>query len=93
MRFDHEVVRDGPRIRVVLPDVLPPDWDGVEHHLRSEIDDGATPVLPVCAAAFNGRDEADDRLIMLTESFAGEGIDTVVIWSDGSMFAPEVVVR
>ena len=92
MRFDHEVVRDGPRIRVVLPDVLPPDWDGVERDLRSEIDDGATHIQ-VCAAAFNGRDEADDRLIMLTESFAGEGIDTVVIWSDGSMFAPEVVVR
>jgi hypothetical protein len=91
MRFDHEVVRDGPRIRVVLPDVLPPDWDGIERELRSEIEDGATQIL-VCAAAFNGRDEADDRLITLLQLFAGEGIDTVAVWGDCSIFAPQVSV-
>jgi hypothetical protein len=91
MMLDYEVVRDGPRLRVVLPDVVPPDWDSLERDLRSEIEDGATRIL-VCAGAIEGPEEADDRLISLIQSFAGEGIDAVAVWHDSSMFAPHVSV-
>ena len=91
MRFDYEVVRDGPRVRVMLPDVAPPDWDRLERALRSEIEDGATQIM-VWAGAFDGPDRADDRLTALIESFAGEGIGAVAVWHDSSMFAPRVSV-
>ncbi len=91
MMLDYEVVRDGPRLRVVLPDVVPPDWDSLERDLRSEIEDGATRIL-VCAGAIEGPEEADDRLISLIQSFAGGGIDAVAVWHDSSMFAPHVSV-
>jgi hypothetical protein len=91
MRIDYEVVRDGPRVRVVLPDCLPPDWDGLERDLRSEIEDGATQIR-VWAGGSDSRDGADERLITLVESLAGEGIDAVAIWHDASMFEPRVSV-
>jgi hypothetical protein len=91
MTFDYELVRDGPHVRVVLPDVVPPDWDGLERDLRSEIEDGATQIV-VCDGAFDGPEEADDRLITLIESLADEGIDAVAIWHDASMYAPRVSV-
>jgi hypothetical protein len=49
----HELLRNGPYLRVTLPDVLPPDWDSLENDLDLELDEGvvekATIVAPSCA--------------------------------------------
>jgi hypothetical protein len=49
----HEVLRNGPYLRVTLPDALPPDWDALESDLDLELDEGvvlkATIVAPRCA--------------------------------------------
>lgn len=49
----HELSRNGPYLRVMLPDVLPPDWDELESDLDLELDEGivlkATIVAPRCA--------------------------------------------
>lgn len=49
----HELLRNGPYLRVTLPDVLPPDWDALESDLDLELDEGvvlkATIVAPCCA--------------------------------------------
>jgi hypothetical protein len=49
----HELLRNGPYLRLTLPDVLPPDWDALETDLDLEFDEGvvekATLVAPRCA--------------------------------------------
>ncbi len=49
----HELLRNGPYLRVMLPDVLPPDCDALERDLDLELGEGvvekATIVAPYCA--------------------------------------------
>jgi hypothetical protein len=50
----HQLLRNGPSLRVILPDVLPPDWDALEADLDVEIEepvDQATVVAPSGAPA------------------------------------------
>jgi hypothetical protein len=50
----HELLRNGPYLRVTLPEVLPPDWNSLERDLQLELDEGvvekATIVAPCCGA-------------------------------------------
>ena len=49
----HELLRNGPYLRVTLPEVLPPDWNSLERDLDLELGDGlvekATIVTPWCS--------------------------------------------
>lgn len=49
----HELLRNGPYLRVTLPDVLPPDWSSLESDLDLELEEGVvekgTIVAPCCA--------------------------------------------
>ena len=49
MRYGSELMQDGPYLQVVLPDVLPPDWDALRHDVESAIDDGATRVTVIAS--------------------------------------------
>jgi hypothetical protein len=50
----HELLRNGPYLRVTLPEVLPPDWNALERDLDLELGEGvvekATIVAPWCLA-------------------------------------------
>ena len=45
MRYTSEISRDGPYLRVLLPDVSPPDWEALRRELGPEVDEGATHVM------------------------------------------------
>jgi hypothetical protein len=49
----HELLRNGPYLRVALPEVLPPDWDSLESELDLEMGEGVvektTIVAPCCS--------------------------------------------
>jgi hypothetical protein len=81
MRDRYELTCDGPYVRVVLPDVLPPDWDALEREIDEEVEDGATKVM-VMAADERTLDTHGERLSALVSQLRADGIDTVVVWQD-----------
>jgi hypothetical protein len=81
MRDGYELTRDGPYVRVVLPDVLPPDWDALEREVDEEIEDGATRVM-VMAGDAGTLDTHGERLAALVSGLHAEGVDAVVVWQD-----------
>lgn len=78
MRYTSEISRDGPYIRVLLPDVLPPDWEAIRRELKQELDEGASRVLFVLGECpdFTPQDTA---LVQLVSWLVGEGVDAVAI--------------
>jgi hypothetical protein len=81
MRDRYELTRDGPYVRIVLPDVLPPDWDVLEGEIDEEVQDGAARVM-VVAADERTLDTHGERLTVLLAELEAEGVDTVVVWQD-----------
>jgi hypothetical protein len=80
VRCDHELLRDGPQVRVVLPDVLPPDWDSIKREIEREIDDGAERVMVMRRdARSHAYDSGVERLVLGLEA---EGIPTIIVWQD-----------
>ncbi|MGH2630404.1 MAG: hypothetical protein ACRDHI_07585 [Actinomycetota bacterium] len=73
-----EITRDGPYLRVLLPDVLPPDWDALRHELGWELDEGVTRVTFV---AGDGRPDDDGcpGFASVLASLADEGVETFVV--------------
>jgi hypothetical protein len=59
MRDRYELTCDGPYVRVVLPDVLPPDWDALEREIDEEVEDGATKVMVMAANERSTRTSSD----------------------------------
>jgi hypothetical protein len=48
----HELLRNGPYLRVTLPDVLPPDWDALENDLDLELDEGVVLHATILAPTY-----------------------------------------
>lgn len=90
MRDRYELTCDGPYVRVVLPDVLPPDWDTLEREIDEEVEDGATKVM-VMAADERTLDTHGERLRALVSQLRAQGIDTVVVWQEDEPLVVEVV--
>jgi hypothetical protein len=81
MRDAYELTRDGPYVRVVLPDVLPPDWDALDHEIAVEVGDGANRIM-VMAGDAGTLDTHGERLAALVSGLHAEGVDAVVVWQD-----------
>ena len=78
MRYGSELMQDGPYLQVVLPDVLPPDWDALRRDVESAIDDGASRVT-VIASDRLGLEADDDRLEAMVDTLKDEGVEVVVV--------------
>jgi hypothetical protein len=78
MRYGSELMQDGPYLQVVLPDVLPPDWDELRKDVEAAIDDGATRVT-VIASDRVGLETDDDRLEAMVDTLKAEGVEVVVV--------------
>ena len=83
MRYTNEISNDGPYLRVLLPDVLPPDWEALRRELQPEVDEGATRVMLVIGECAGFTPE-DPGLTRLVDSLRSQGLDTVVLLPDGS---------
>jgi thiosulfate dehydrogenase (quinone) large subunit len=90
MRYGYELLRDGPYLRVLLSDVLPPDWNTLRREVDAEIEEGASRVVMIATdCAGFGSDGA--QLEDMVASLRGEGLDTLVVWDEGpptSIFTP-----
>ena len=90
MRYGYEFLRDGPYLRVVLPDVLPPDWRTLRREVETEIDDGATRVMLVVSDCVGfGSDGA--RLDEMVASLRHEGVEALVVWDEQTPRYPATV--
>ena len=89
MRDDYELTRDGPYVRIVLPDVLPPDWDGLEREVDEEVADGATRIL-VMAPDAGTLDTHGERLASLVTGLEADGVEAVVVWQEDDPVIVEV---
>jgi hypothetical protein len=78
MRDAYELTRDGPYVRVVLPEVLPPDWDALEREIGEDVDEGATRVM-LLAGDTGTLDTHRERLDAIVASLTREGVDAIVI--------------
>jgi hypothetical protein len=68
-----ELQRNGPYLRVILPDVLPPDWTSLSRELELEVDEGverATLITPHIDIA----DGDLDRLLQLSSMLIRQGV-------------------
>ena len=83
MRFVSEMWSDGPYVRVLLPDVLPPDWEALRRDLEPEIAEGATRVLLI-AGECAGFSPADPGLAALVGSLRDQGIEAIVVEYEGA---------
>jgi hypothetical protein len=73
MLESYELRRNGPYLRVILPDVLPPDWMKLTRDLELELDEGverATLITPHIDAV--GGDI--DRLLQLSSMLIRQGV-------------------
>ena len=73
MSDTYELRRNGPYLRVILPDVLPPDWSILARDLELEVVEGvetATIVTPHIDAV-NGD---LDRLLQLSSMLIRQGV-------------------
>lgn len=73
LESSYELRRNGPYLRVILPDVLPPDWTALNRELELELDEGverATVVTPHIDVS-NGD---LDRLLQLSSMLIRQGV-------------------
>lgn len=73
MLESYELCRNGPYLRVILPDVLPPDWTALDRDLELELDEGverATVVTPRIDVSNGGL----DRLLELSSTLIRQGV-------------------
>ena len=68
-----ELRRNGPYLRVILPDVLPPDWRALTRDLELELDEGVETAILVTPHidAVNGD---LDRLLQLSSMLIRQGV-------------------
>ena len=73
MDVSHELRRNGPYLRVILPDVLPPDWTALARDLELELDEGVesailvTPRIDVAGGDL-------DRVLQLSSMLTRRGV-------------------
>ena len=86
----HELLRNGPYLRLTLPDVLPPDWDALETDLDLELDEGvvekATLVAPRCALP----GPTVDAVLRVASFFGRRGVRIWIESPEGSWPQKEV---
>ena len=88
MSESYELRRNGPYLRVILPDVLPPDWTALSRDLELELDEGvetATLVTPHIDAV--GGDL--DRILQLSSMLIRQGVPVrLELREDASVVQP-----
>jgi hypothetical protein len=91
MRDAYELTRDGPYVRVVIPDVLPPDWDALAREVSDEVEDGATQFMLLAAGAAT-MDTHGERLTALVTRLEAEGVTAVVVTQEEVLSGTSVLV-
>jgi len=78
----YEVKRDGPYLRVVIPEVLPPDWDALHRDLACELEEGGIERVSIVTPHFSYDRTDRDALTAFLQYLADEQVDICIEWRD-----------
>ena len=78
MQSAYEINHDGPYLRIVLPDYLPPDWGALSQEVAFECDEPVTRATVVSPHMHTGSDS--DALHQLVQRLERSGADVFVQW-------------
>ncbi len=70
----HELLRNGPYLRIMLPEVLPPDWDALESDLDLELDEGVVEKATIVAPYHAPPGPTVDAALRLASFFGRHGV-------------------
>jgi hypothetical protein len=70
----HELLRNGPYLRVTLPEVLPPDWDSLESELDLEMGEGVVEKTTIVAPCCSPPGLTVDAALRLASFFGRRGV-------------------
>lgn len=70
----HELLRNGPYLRVMLPDILPPDWDALESDLDLELDEGVIGTATIVAPYHAPPGPIVDAVLRVASFFGRHGV-------------------
>ena len=81
MLSTHEVHRNGPYLRVIIPDVLPPDWGALRKDVKNELDEGGVDRVTIVTPHFS-YDQRDRASLISFFYDVSSGVDTCIEWRD-----------
>jgi hypothetical protein len=79
MHTTSRITADGPYLHVLLPDVLPPNWEALRRDLEPEIEEGARHVTFVLGRSA-GVEPSDSNLLDLVDSLRELGVETDLLY-------------
>ena len=82
MLSTYEVLRNGPYVRVIIPEVLPPDWRALREEVGGELEDGGVDRVSIVTPHFSYDRTDREALIELLHDLAREGVSTCIEWRD-----------
>ncbi len=81
MLSTHKVQRNGPYLRIVIPDVLPPDWGALRQDVTRELEEGGIDRVTIVTPHFSYERNDREALIALFYDVSSE-VDTCIEWRD-----------
>lgn len=82
MQTIHEVARDGPYLRIVLPDAVPADWGALLRQVEFECEEPLTRATIVLRHPRSAEEATQVRRVM--KRLVGSGADVSFVWRDGA---------
>jgi hypothetical protein len=74
----HELLRNGPYLRVTLPEVLPPDWNSLESDLDLELSEGVLEKATIVAPCCDAPGLTVDAVLRLADLFGRHGVPVLI---------------
>jgi len=82
MLSTYQLLRNGPYLRVVVPDVMPPDWGALRKDVLEELEEGGVDRVSIVTPHFF-YDRADrESLMELFYDLYREGVAACIEWRD-----------
>jgi hypothetical protein len=78
MGSTYEITHDGPYMRIVLPDFLPPHWESLRREVAFECDEPVTRAVVVAPETMTTSGVCELDLVI--ELLEGAGADVFVEW-------------
>lgn len=78
----YEVKRNGPYLRVVIPEVMPPDWEALRRDLVGELEEGGVTRVSIVTPHFSYDRTDREALSTFLQYLADERVDTCIEWRD-----------
>jgi hypothetical protein len=77
----YQVHRDGPYLRIVIPHILPPDWEALRKEVVEELQDDAVDRISIVTPRYSYDRPDREALEQLVRDLALQDAQTHIEWS------------